>query len=421
MLNWQNKDGLRKFAVSLTALLILPIAIFSSQAMAPLFILLVLALLALNAADKDHRFSLPKLPAIAFIFLLLWAAASSLWSFDFGLSSKLILPLTALFGLGVFILAEINYIPHSARAITEKLLIWGAAITIALLLFESITGAWLTRTGRGLAWYEVINPQTGGINVEAFLRNGIVILTILMWPILSALTRQRQFIGAALFLVLTIYLVFHFSSTTALVAIVAGGIGIGIAHFRRIFASIIVAVMFVFLLLGAPFLVHQFTAGKNVQEIGQQSYNLKLPNSATSRLIIWQFATQHIFEKPLLGWGLNTARKIPGSGEKYTLKVDTAAGKNIILFEESFMPLHPHNAALQIWLELGAVGALIVAIFGWLFIRKLENMHTDPVIFGVVISILAFNFISFGAWQSWWIATQFLCLGLTSVTSRRNV
>jgi exopolysaccharide production protein ExoQ len=323
--------------------------------------------------------------------------------------------------LGVFVLREINYIPHSARAITEKLLIWGAAITIALLLFESVTGAWLTRTGRGLPWYEVINPQTGGINIEAFLRNGVVILTILMWPILSALTRQRHFLGAALFLVLTIYLVFRFSSTTALVAIIAGGIGIGLASSRRKLASLIVGSMFVILLLGAPFLVHQVTAGKNVQEIGQFSYDLKLPNSATSRLIIWQFAAQHIFEKPFFGWGMNMARKIPDSGEKYTLKVVTPTGKNIVLFRESYMPLHPHNAALQIWLELGAVGALIVAVFGWLFIRKLENMHTDPVIFGVVISILAFNFISFGAWQSWWIATQFLCLGLTLVTSRRNV
>ena len=85
------------------------------------------------------------------------------------------------------------------------------------------------------------------------------------------------------------------------------------------------------------------------------------------------------------------------------------------------MPLHPHNSSLQIWLELGAVGAIIVAVFGWIFIRKLEDDDTDPVLFGVVISILAFNFISFGVWQSWWIATQFLCLGLTLVTTRRNV
>ena len=135
---------------------------------------------------------------------------------------------------------------------------------------------------------------------------------------------------------------------------------------------------------------------KSINEIGQFSYELKLPNSTTHRLLIWQFVTQRIFEKPFLGWGVNTARQIPGGGEKYTLKVDTPNNKKIVLFRESFLPLHPHNASLQIWLELGAVGAIIIAVFGWIFIRKLEDDDTDPVLFGVVISILAFNFISFG-------------------------
>ena len=421
MLRWQTKDGLRKLAIGLTTFLILPIAIFSSKAMAPLFVILALALFTLNVTDKDRKFSLPKMPVIAFSVLLIWVAISLLWSFDQSLGSKLILPLIALFGLGVFTLSEINYVPHSARKIGERLLIWGAAIAIALLLFESVTGAWLTRFSRGLPWWEVINPQTGGINVEAFLRNGIVILTILLWPILSVLLQRRQFFGTALFIVLTIYLVFRFSSSTALIAIITAGIGISIARFHRKFASLLVASTFIILIVGAPFFVHQFTASKNVKEIGQQSYDLKLPNSATSRLIIWQFTTQKIFEKPFLGWGMNTARKIPRGGEKYTLKVNTPESKKIVLFKESFLPLHPHNAALQIWLELGATGAVIVAVFGWLFIRKLENLHTDPSVFGVVISLLVFSFISFGIWQSWWIATQFLCLGLALVTSRRSI
>jgi len=238
---------------------------------------------------------------------------------------------------------------------------------------------------------------------------------------MSALVRRRHFLGTALSFVLTIYLVFRFSAGAALVAMTASVIGISIAHFQRKLASIIVGGMFVILLLGTPFLVYQFTANKSVNEIGQFSYELKLPNSTTHRLLIWQFVTQRIFEKPFLGWGMNTARQIPGSGEKYTLKVDTPNNKKIVLFRESFMPLHPHNSSLQIWLELGAVGAIIVAVFGWIFIRKLEDDDTDPVLFGVVISILAFNFISFGVWQSWWISTQFLCLGLTLVITRRNV
>ncbi len=138
MLNWQNKDDLRKYAFNFTTLFILPIAIFSSKAMVPLFILLAVALIALNVADKDRKFSFPKLPVVAFLILLLWAIASLLWTFDSGVSRKLILPLTALFGLGVFVLNEIKFAPLPVHEITEKLLIIGAAIAIAVPLFESV-------------------------------------------------------------------------------------------------------------------------------------------------------------------------------------------------------------------------------------------------------------------------------------------
>ncbi len=410
MLNWQNKDDLRKHAFSFTTLFILPIAIFSSKAMVPLFILLAVALIALNVADKDRKFSFQKLPVVAFFILLLWAIASLLWTFDSGVSRKQILPLTALFGLGVFVLSEIKFAPLPAREITEKLLIIGAAIAIAVPLFESVIVI------LGNNWPEPLIFQ-----IEIFLKNGIVILSILLWPIMSALVRRRHFLGTAVYFVLTIFLVFRFSAAAVLIAMTASVIGISISHFQRKLASIIIGGMFVILLLGTPFLVYQFTANKSVNEIGQFSYELKLPNSATHRLLIWQFVTQRIFEKPFLGWGVNTARQIPGGGEKYTLKVNTPNNKKIVLFRESFLPLHPHNASLQIWLELGAVGAIIIAVFGWIFIRKLEDDDTDPVLFGVVISILAFNFISFGVWQSWWISTQFLCLGLTLVITRRNV
>ena len=138
MLNWQNKDDLRKYAFNFTTLFILPIAIFSSKAMVPLFILLAVALIALNVADKDRKFSFPKLPVVAFLILLLWAIASLLWTFDSGVSRKLILPLTALFGLGVFVLSEIKFAPLPAHEITEKLLIIGAAIAIAVPLYISV-------------------------------------------------------------------------------------------------------------------------------------------------------------------------------------------------------------------------------------------------------------------------------------------
>ena len=403
------------------AFLILPVAIFSSKAMTPLFILLAFVLFAQRVAHRNYQFAVPKLPFIAFIHLLIWAGLSVFWSFDQALSARLLLPLLALFAMGVFALDEVKSTAKLQSDGLEKALIVGAGLAIALLFFESVTGSWLTRQGRGMPWYEVIKFATGGINIAAFAKNGVVILSILIWPVMSGLWRRHQQLWAGAFVIATIYLVYRFSASTALVALAASLIGVGLAIYQKKFAAIFVASVFAILVLSAPFVVQQSIGHKSVKEVGQLAYDAKMPNSAINRFIIWQFATKRILEKPFVGWGMNTARQIPGGSEKYTLRVDTSAKKNVALFREFYVPLHTHNQAIQIWLELGAVGAIFVAAFGWLFIRKLGNTETDPALFGVVISILVFNFLSYGAWQSWWIATQFLCLFVALASTRKTI
>jgi len=416
---WRDKD-LGEQAFIVIGFLILPVALFSSKAMAPLFIFLVLTLIGRRIWQKNFQISVPKLSIIAFIHLLIWAGLSQLWTFDAALSSKLIPSLLALFAFGLFMVAEIGSIGPSSQEKIKSALALGAGLAIVLLLFESVTGSWLTRMGRGLTWLDVINPSTGGVNIEAYVKNGVALLSVLIWPVLSKMWDRRLKIGAAVFLICTLYLIYRFSASTALIAFFTSALGVGLALYRKKFAAHLIAGVFAVLVLAMPFGVQQSIGDKTLTQIGQTGYEMKLPNSAINRLIIWQFATEKIIEKPFTGWGMNTARQIPGGNEKYTLTVKNSAGHDQVLFKEFYVPLHTHNQAIQIWLELGAIGAIFVAVFGCLFIRKLSQKHIDPAVFGVVISILAFNFLSFGAWQSWWIATQFLCLSLALVATKRG-
>ena len=103
-------------------------------------------------------------------------------------------------------------------------------------------------------------------------------------------------------------------------------------------------------------------------------------------------------ERPVFGWGLNTSRVIPGGG----VKLDAS---------ESALPLHPHNGVLQLWLELGAVGALLGA---GLLIRILVRTVAwtgDPVERAACTALTLTGFViaclSYGLWQSWWMAALF--------------
>ncbi|MBT3988998.1 MAG: hypothetical protein HON14_13910 [Rhodospirillaceae bacterium] len=405
---------------AIVAFLMIPIAVFSSKAMAPLFILLALVLLGHRVIKRNFSFSLPLTSILAFLCLLIWAGLSQFWTFDTALGAKLLLPLLALFALGIFLHQETRSISSSTSDDIGRFLIAGAGLAIVVLFFESVTGNWLTRLGRGLAWHDVIRDYTGGINIAAFVKNGVVILSILIWPVLSTLWRRQQKIWAGLFLLSTAYLIYRFSASTAIIALIASAIGIAIACLRRKIAVHLIAGSFVVFVLAMPFGIEKVLGDKTTNEIGQIGFDAKLPNSAINRFIIWHFSTKRIFEKPATGWGMNAARQIPGGSDKYSLRVKNSNGKEFTLFREFFVPLHTHNQAIQIWLELGAIGALLVAGFGWLFIRRLENENIDPSLFGVVISILVFNLLSFGAWQSWWIATQFLCISLAISATRKQ-
>ena len=104
------------------------------------------------------------------------------------------------------------------------------------------------------------------------------------------------------------------------------------------------------------------------------------------RLDIWRFASRLIAHRPVLGYGLDASRAF-----------------------EPRIPMHPHDAALQLWLELGAPGALLAALFfGWLFYKVARVAKQDPVWAAVACATgsvyLLIGAISFGVWQEWWLA-----------------
>lgn len=108
------------------------------------------------------------------------------------------------------------------------------------------------------------------------------------------------------------------------------------------------------------------------------------PVSWSMRLGYWRHAVGWIIDHPLRGWGLDASRMFsPG------------------------INLHPHNGALQLWLELGVAGALAAAVFWTLVLTRLSRERPDPAAaacIGSAVVYLTFGAISFGIWQEWWLA-----------------
>jgi O-antigen ligase len=147
-------------------------------------------------------------------------------------------------------------------------------------------------------------------------------------------------------------------------------------------------------LVVALVLDHLHLAANGAPQVGKMSW--------AARLDIWRLAERLIEQKPFTGWGLDASRTIAG------------------------IPLHPHNAALQIWLELGLPGAAIAAVvFSWMFYGIGELQAEDPAMAGAaagaVAAYLVIGALSFGVWQEWWLALGALTAGMVAVDAVARV
>nr|WP_191970063.1 O-antigen ligase family protein [Methylobacterium planeticum] len=67
---------------------------------------------------------------------------------------------------------------------------------------------------------------------------------------------------------------------------------------------------------------------------------------------------------------------------------------------------HPHNSFLQVWVELGIVGAVLASAVLMLTLRALAGIPAGPraTALALVAAAAAVAFVEHGAWQAWWTA-----------------
>jgi O-antigen ligase len=145
-------------------------------------------------------------------------------------------------------------------------------------------------------------------------------------------------------------------------------------------------------------------------EVLRRGYGPQIPFSWEQRLQIWANAGEEIAQAPLLGLGLESGRVTPGTFE-------------LRGFEFDRIGLHPHSAPLQVWMDMGAVGALAVAaVFAVLGVRMARGPLSrvqGAAVAGTLTVGLMIGAASFGLWQEWWLAVLALASGLVGLTFQK--
>ena len=134
-------------------------------------------------------------------------------------------------------------------------------------------------------------------------------------------------------------------------------------------------------------------------------------NTVTVRAEMWSAFSAMVYEKPWLGYGMESSNVVATTplviGLPETVRAVIGYG-------------HVHNAPLQLWFELGFPGAAFAAVLTFLYFRKAAGLCREHRVLAITggLQALIIAFVSHGAWQAWWYAL--LALVAISITLWRN-
>ena len=332
----------------------------------------------------------PHILLILFAAFLAWAISSTLWLQAANHGQALRLAGVGFGGLLFFACANPD---ASARRLLEAA---GAAALItlaALCAIEAFANLPLNRAA-----------QPGELRDWVLQRNpgrAVSILVVLAWAILGALLargRPARLAGAAILAAAVGVLSTQFGMQANLAAF-AVGVGVfAFAYVLRGAAIITIGAGIASWLLAAPFLTPLI--------VSDSRFESTLPQSWIIRAEVWKFACARILEHPWIGQGLDASRSYR----------DTVSVAGVQMHR---VPLHPHSGSLQIWLETGAVGAVLgaatIMVGVVVLARALKSSRAACA--AAAATLASFGLIanvSYGVWQEWWIATAFIAAALVA-------
>ena len=404
--------GSRRAATTLTVLLFLaPLATSVAPRLTWLFLLLVAAGLLFGfwrrGGDWRQLFR-PNAAFLAVLAVALYAFLSAAWSADPGASLG---KAALLLGAVLVTLAASNAIaawdPAELRQAALAFAV-GACLGALYVLLGILTGDAVKRTAE-----IAVDVETPAKFKLGALRQNVTIVVLLLWPALLALTaliqspRRRTFV--VLFLAAVAVPVLLSERESAQVALVGSALVFALAWMWRRGTSLGLAVAWCL----AFVLVMPLTFAAYQAELHKEDW---LPKSARARVILWEYTAERVLEAPWVGIGADATRAVHGG-----VVAEQPEG---FIYPRTTGP-HAHSLFIQIWYELGLIGAVLAALAGAAAALRTTSLSPEaqPFAAATFATYAASVAFSWGVWQTWLLcaiglAVVYLLIAAHAATGR---
>jgi O-antigen ligase len=235
------------------------------------------------------------------------------------------------------------------------------------------------------------------------LKPNAEVLALLAFPVLAFFLQRKQYRLSILVFAGTLFLTYCVEIRTSFLAlIIASGAGVLFYIIPRVMIFLLAVSSFIYTMV----LPWVFSALSHI-DFCTEKFNCTY-DSFIHRLHVWRFISARILKNPWLGCGASVSHNFPGG------KV-TVLGTNW-----EVLPSHPHHYVMQVWLEQGALGALLLACFQSVLIWKMRQVPSrllTALLGFYLVAVMIMLSMSHSLWHKWWITWIALCGGLVWVSA----
>mgnify|MGYP000150315569 CR=1 FL=1 len=291
------------------------------------------------------------------------AALSLLWASNYEDSLKQVVKLALVLPPQILLFSVIGSLSKQQLKPYMHIFSYGVAIGAVYLCFELLTKGMIFNIIRG-------NELDSWLNLSEFNRASAIMVLYSFGAIAILKSRMQHPLSFLIILLPILAALFISNSQSAQISLILGGLFYFLFPYRSKIAWIGMRVVILALMLSAPFFIsyiyQNFAA--DIQDIP-----LMAKGYAGHRLEIWDYISRHILQQPLLGYGIEMTRETVFDSKQ--------------IFESNNTVLHPHNFAIQIWVEFGMVGILIAMAMMNALLSTIQNKFSTVSNYGVVYQV----------------------------------
>ena len=386
-----NLNSFIKISSTWLVALIPLILIFSSKSSILILLIISFLLFCYEYIDNNFKYTNTshlnyKICLYIFIFIV-YGLISVLWSLDYFQSFKILL---FEFILPILLLISILCLSNKTISIIDlNKSVYGFIVAIIILVYE-LKSNMAIRSFIGLRqWHGVL--AHAGITLS------------LISPIIFVYLYHKSKIISLLFFTSVIFSsIFNINDTMKLALIIFVFVYISYRYILNL--KIFISLILILYILLQPFIWSYLGSDYLAKTI------LGFKQSAIHRLQIWETFSNLSLLSPIHGYGISSGH--------FLYKFDNIVSQipnNLHKFVDTW---HPHNNFLEIWLDLGIIGVVILILFiSELFKSKWINNRGH---FSSLISIISVGSCANGFWQGWWITAICFVVLMYRISDAKN-